>query len=132
MAFDAHLADRLRAAISRASPGEPVDERKMFGGLALLLDGSMACGVIGDELMVRVGHDATADALQRPHARPMDFTGKPLRGFVYVAGPGFTNDADLDAWVALGLAGARNHPKKPPPRRSTKPPSTPARQSRAR
>ena len=120
MAFDAHLADRLRAAISRARPGELVDERKMFGGLALLLDGSMACGVIGDELMVRVGHDATAAALQRPHARPMDFTGKPLRGFVYVASPGFTNDADLDAWVALGLTGARNHPKKPP--RSTKPP----------
>lgn len=131
MAFDTHLADRLRTAILRARPDEPVDERKMFGGLALMLGGSMACGVIGDELMVRVGHDATAAALQRPHARPMDFTGKPLRGFVYVAGPGFASDADLDAWVALGLTGARNHPKKPPPR-STNTHGHSARQPRAR
>ncbi len=134
MAFDTHLADRLRTAILRARPDEPVDERKMFGGLALMLGGSMACGVIGDQLMVRVGHDATAAALQRPHARPMDFTGKPLRGFVYVAGPGFSSDADLDAWVALGLAGARNHPKKPSASTKSPKPSARAnaRQPRAR
>lgn len=135
MPYDPHVADRLRTAVLRAGPDEPIDERKMFGGVALLLRGSMACGVIGGDLVVRVGHDAADDALRRPHARPMDFTGKPLRGFVYVAPAGFASDADLDAWVARGLAGARTAAAKParerPPRKPSPRGST-ARQPRAR
>lgn len=107
MPYDEHVADRLRTALLRTPTDRPLDEKKMFGGIAVLLDGSMACGVIGDELVVRVGRDATAEALGQPHTRPMDFTGKPLAGFVYVAAPGFAADADLDAWIARGLAGAR-------------------------
>lgn len=115
MAYDERVAGRLRAAVLRARPAEPVDERKMFGGVALLLGGSMACGVIGDELVVRVAPQAADAALRRPHARPMDFTGKPMRGFVYVAPAGFEAEAELDAWVATGLAGARAAPAKKKP-----------------
>lgn len=130
MPFDAHLADRLRSAVLRAGPDEPIDEKKMFGGLALMLGGNMACGVIRDELMVRVGAEASDDALRLPHARPMDFTGKPLRGFVYVAPAGCSSDADLDAWVARGLAGARGAAAKPARKPSARAPA--ARQPRAR
>jgi TfoX/Sxy family transcriptional regulator of competence genes len=141
MPYDEHVADRLRTAVLRADTDDPIDERKMFGGVALLLRGSMACGVIGSELVVRVGPDPSDDALRQPHARPMDFTGKPLRGFVYVAPAGFASDADLDAWVARGLAGARSaaagkparkpSPRKPSPRAAPARPPT-ARQPRAR
>ena len=107
MAYDAQIAARLRDAFMRANPAGTIDERKMFGGVSLLLDGSMACGVLGDDLVVRTGEAGAAEALQQPHTRPMDFTGKPMKGFIYVAAAGFASDAQLDAWVARGLAGAR-------------------------
>lgn len=108
MAYDAQIAERLRSAMIRVGPDGLIDERKMFGGVALLLDGSMACGVMGFDLVVRTGAAGLAEALQQPHTRPMDFTGKPMKGFVYVAIAGFASDAALDAWVARGLAGARS------------------------
>ncbi len=107
MSYDRHTADRLRSAVMRAGPEEPIDERFMFGGVTLLLGGCMACGVLGEDLVVRVGKAGLAEALRQPHARPMDFTGKPLASFVYVAPAGFASDAALDRWVAAGLAGAR-------------------------
>lgn len=107
MPHDERVAARLRAAVLRAGPSEPVDERKMFGGIALMLADSMACGVIGDKLMVRVAPADRAAALGRPHARPMDFTGRPLRGFLYVEQDGFRSEAELDGWVALAVAAAR-------------------------
>lgn len=128
MAYDEGVADRLRRAMIRAEPGAPVDERKMFGGIALLVGGSMCCGVIGAELVVRVGEAGADEALRQPHARPMDFTGRPMRSFVYVAPAGFAGEAELDAWVARGLAGAREAPPRarsrakagrPAPRRAT-------------
>jgi TfoX/Sxy family transcriptional regulator of competence genes len=61
-----------------------VTEKKMFGGIAFLLDGAMFCGVSGGDLMVRVGAEAHEAALARPHARPMDFTGRPMKGYVFV------------------------------------------------
>lgn len=108
MAYDELLAERLRAAVLRSEPrgDEHLDERKMFGGVTLLVNGCMACGVIGRDLVVRTGA-ATDRALARPHARAMDFTGKPLRGFVYVAPAGVTTEPALAEWVAAGLAGAR-------------------------
>lgn len=112
MPYDTHVGERLRAAVRRAHPAEEIAEKHMFGGLALLLGGRMACGVQRDELVVRVPEARFAAALTRPHARPMDFTGRPLRGFVYVAPAGFEREEDLDAWVALGLAAARVGPKK--------------------
>jgi TfoX/Sxy family transcriptional regulator of competence genes len=109
MAFDEALADRIRAALE----GTPaVAERRMFGGLAFLVGGHMACGVIREELMVRLG-DAGADAaLDEPHVRPMDFTGRPLRSMVYVAREGIADDAALRGWVARGVTFAQSLPPK--------------------
>jgi TfoX/Sxy family transcriptional regulator of competence genes len=130
MAYDPTTAERLRSAVLRTRPEgrEQIAERKMFGGIALLLDGSMCCGVIGHDLVVRTGATGAAEALARPHARPMDFTGTPLRGFVYVAPDGFRSEAELDEWVARGLAGAREaaREKAAKPRKSS-PRSSPAR-----
>jgi len=67
----------------------------MFGGIAFMISGNMCCGVVGEELMARVGHEQYDEALLRPHARKMDFTGKPLMGFVYIGFEGFASDKDL-------------------------------------
>jgi TfoX/Sxy family transcriptional regulator of competence genes len=109
MAYDEALAARVRTAFD----GDlAVAERKMFGGVAFMVGGNMACGIVGDEMMVRVGPDNYDDALSRPHARPMDFTGRPMRGMVYVAQPGFESDDGLAAWVEFGASFARSLPPK--------------------
>jgi TfoX/Sxy family transcriptional regulator of competence genes len=109
MAFDEGLAERIRTLLA---PQTGAHERKMFGGLCFLFDGNMACGIVGDELMVRVGPASWADALTQPHAREMDFTGRSMRGMVYVGADGIAEDADLAAWVERGLAFARSLPAK--------------------
>lgn len=98
MAFDEGTAQRLREHFAGRSD---ISEKKMFGGLAFMLNGNMCCGVVGDVLMARVGADAYRQALERPHTREMDFTGKPLTGFVYVDPPGFAEDSELAEWLAL-------------------------------
>lgn len=83
----------------------------MFGGLTFMVAGRMACGVVHDELMVRVGPDGHDAALAEPHTRPMDFTGRPMRGMVYVDPAGVASDADLASWLdrAISVAtGARS------------------------
>lgn len=110
MAFDDRLADRVRSALARQAG---VTEKRMFGGLCFLLHGHMCCGIVGDTLMVRVGPDAYDAALDEPHAREMDFTGKPLRGMVYVAPDGLITDSALASWVRRGTAFAGNLPPKP-------------------
>jgi TfoX/Sxy family transcriptional regulator of competence genes len=109
MAFDEGLAERIRALVG---DDRSIRERKMFGGLAFLCDGNMACGIVGDELMVRVGPDAWSEALDQPHAREMDFTGRSMKGMVYVGVDGFAEDDDLRHWVERGLAHARSLPAK--------------------
>jgi hypothetical protein len=109
VAYDQDLAQRLHALL--ADRGD-LSERKMFGGLALMVSGNMAVGIIGDELMVRVGPDTYENALDQPHARVMDFTGRPMRGFVSVAPAGFASDAGLRAWVDRGVAYASQLPPK--------------------
>ena len=109
MAYDEALAGRVSSALGD-EPG--VVEKKMFGGVAFTLSGNMACGIVGDELMVRVGPDNYDDALSRPYARPMDFTGRPMRGLVFVGRPGFQSDPDLAAWVEYGASFARSLPPK--------------------
>ncbi len=89
-----------------------VSEKRMFGGLTFLLNGNMCCGLTGSDLMVRVGPDAYQEALARPHAREMDFTGKALKGFVFVAPEGYASDVDLRAWVRLAREYARGLPAK--------------------
>jgi hypothetical protein len=98
MAYDESVAERLRTTFAGKSG---VTEKKMFGGIAFMLGGNMCCGVIGSELMARVGPDQHEAALARPHARIMDFTGRPMKGYVYVAPEGFENEKDLRGWVEM-------------------------------
>lgn len=107
MAFDEELAERVREELVAHGVAADTEERKMFGGLAFMLRGNMCCGIVGDELMVRVGPDAYDDALRRPHTREMDFTGKPMRGLVYVSTEGL-NGSGLGAWVGRGVAFAES------------------------
>ncbi|WP_018989353.1 TfoX/Sxy family protein [Aromatoleum toluclasticum] len=100
MAFDEGLAERLRDEL-RAH--HDIAERRMFGGLAFMLHGHMCVGILDDTLVVRVGAERYEDALRTAHARPMDFTGRPLTGFVMVEPPGFESDADLSRWVKRAL-----------------------------
>jgi TfoX/Sxy family transcriptional regulator of competence genes len=109
MAYDTVLAERIRADLASRPD---VAERKMFGGIAFMVGGNMAVGVIGEDLMVRVGPDAHGAALAEPHARPMDFSGRPMVGYVYVAPPGVAGDDDLRAWVERGAAFAGTLPAK--------------------
>ena len=101
MAFDEGVAERLREPFEGRFD---IVEKKMFGGIAFMHSGNMCCGIVGDELMLRVGPDAYAGALEQKHARAMDFTGKPMRGMVYVAEAGIENDGKLAKWVARGVA----------------------------
>jgi len=109
MAYDDGVAQRVREALTDCAD---VIEKKMFGGLCFMVRGHMCCGVTGGELMVRVGPDGYQTALNEPHAREMDFTGKPLKGLVYVAMKGFEDDNDLQAWVDRGLGFVRTLPPK--------------------
>jgi TfoX/Sxy family transcriptional regulator of competence genes len=99
MAYDERLADRVRDVLDTE---DGVTERKMFGGLAFMVRGHMACGIVGDDLMLRLGAEPAQRALERPHVRPMDFTGKPMKGMVYVA-PGGLEGAALRRWVKRAL-----------------------------
>jgi hypothetical protein len=100
MAFDEKLAKRLRPIFS----GDyHLKEMKMFGGLAFMVNGHMCCGIIGDDLVVRTGPDAFDSVIKLPHARPMDFSGRPMKGFVYVGAPGYKTDSALKKWVQRGL-----------------------------
>lgn len=109
MAYSEKLADRVREVLARR---DDIVEKKMFGGLAFMLRGNMAAGVHRDSLMVRVGIDDYEQALTEPHARPMDLTGKPLRGFVFVDEEGLVSDADLGGWVQRGVTHALTLPEK--------------------
>lgn len=110
MAYDEALADRVRQAIG---PRQDVTERKMFGGIAFLLDGKMFCGLVKEELMVRVGPDADAAALKKKHVRPMDFTGRPMKGYVFVEAAGCKTLKSLEPWVAISTAFVATLPLKP-------------------
>ena len=108
MAYDEKLAARVRALLADRTD---VGERKMFGGLTFMVSGHMCCGVNGDELIVRLDPDHEDDALARPHARPMDFTGRPMRGFVTVQPEGLKG-AQPNRWVQEAVARAESLPPK--------------------
>jgi TfoX/Sxy family transcriptional regulator of competence genes len=108
VAYDEELADRVRAELA----GEDgLTERKMFGGLAFMIQGNMACGIVKDELMLRLGPEAADRALDEPHVRPMDFTGRPLTGMVFAAPPAL-DEAGLRRWVGEATAYVRALPPK--------------------
>ncbi|MDQ0913409.1 hypothetical protein QFZ22_009394 [Streptomyces canus] len=109
MAYDEGLAERIRQYLHTDAG---VTEKRMFGGIAFLYQGNMAVGVTGDELMVRVGPDAAHAALARSGARVFDMTGRPMRGWVVVAGSAVTEDEALGAWIDEGRAFAASLPPK--------------------
>ena len=116
MAYDEPLANRIRQAFGTRNE---ITERKMFGGLAFLYLGRMCCGIVGRDLMVRIPDDEFDAVMRGRHVRPMDFTGKPLRGFVYVSPPGFRTGAALRTWVSRGERVAKEKATKPTKRRQS-------------
>jgi hypothetical protein len=103
MAYDEGLAQRLRELLAEVVPTGTLGEKKMFGGLAFMSRGHMAVGIVGHALMARVGPQRHDEALARPHVRPMDFTGRPMAGYVFVDPPGIESDAELSGWIRLGF-----------------------------
>ncbi len=97
MPYDPHLAQRMRTALQSR---QGVVEKKMFGGYCWMLNGNMLCGVEVGRYMFRIGKDLEAEALSRPGTRPMDITGRPMRGFVWVSAEA-ADGADLERWIAL-------------------------------
>jgi TfoX/Sxy family transcriptional regulator of competence genes len=101
MAYDEELAERIRRVVG---PRADASEKKMFGGVAFLLDGKMFVGVVKDDLMARVGPARYDAALAEEHVRPMDFTGRPMVGYVFVGPGGLRGDHAVERWVAEAAA----------------------------
>lgn len=110
MAYDEALAERIRLVLADAPE---LVERKMFGGICFMVGGHMACGVLGDELIARIGPEAAEAALARPGVREFDFTGRPMSNIVMVAPAAVAGDEALEEWIA----GARAYTEGLPPKR---------------
>lgn len=109
MAYDEVLTQRIRSLL--IDQPELV-EKKMFGGVAFMLRGNMACGVNQEDLIVRVGPDAYQQEVMQPNVRPFDFTGRPMKGWVMVGPKGYSADEDLQNWVEKGVSFALSLPAK--------------------
>ncbi|WP_190808427.1 TfoX/Sxy family protein [Flagellimonas sp. S3867] len=106
MAYDEVLAKRIRNAISLFP--EEFTEKKMFGGVAFLYQGKMTVGPVKNDLMVRVIGSKMENILQQEFVRPMDFTGKPMKEFIFVSPEGFKTEEQLQNWIELGLEHAKS------------------------
>ena len=113
MAYDEQLAERIRALLGGTGDAA---ELKMFGGWCATVAGNMAIGVLGDDLIVRVGPKAYPDALSEPGVREFDFSGRPMSGWVFVDGSAVRTDDGLGAWVDRGIGFAQSLPAKAPGR----------------
>lgn len=100
MAYDQHLADRIYKYLKGQ---KRLEQKEMMGGLTFMVNGHMVVGIVKDELMVRVGKDLHDEAMKKTGARIMDFTKKPMKGFIFVNADGFANDKDLKAWIDMAL-----------------------------
>lgn len=109
MAYDERLAERIRGYFKRR---KGVEEKRMFGGLCFMLNGHMCCGVEKDRLMVRVAPDRYETFLKKPHAREMDFTGKPLKGFLFLSEAGYRTASGLASWLDEAVDYAKSKPPK--------------------
>lgn len=110
MAYDERLAERIRDYFKRR---RSIEEKRMFGGLCFMLNGHMCCGIEKDRLMIRVVSDRYEMLLQKPHAREMDFTGKPLKGFLFISKAGYRTAAGLSRWLDEAIECAKSKlPKK--------------------
>lgn len=114
MTYDERLEGRIRRAVGGR---EDVTEKKMFGGVAFLLDEKMFIGIVKDDLMVRVGPEQHQAALAEPHVRPMDFSGRPMVGYVYVEPAGSSTEKAVKRWVERGLEFVATVEKKAPKKR---------------
>ncbi|NND72914.1 MAG: TfoX/Sxy family protein [Rhodothermales bacterium] len=108
MAFNPILAERLRKAFD----GVDVVEKKMFGGLAIMYKDYMCCGILDDRLMLRVPKETHDRYLAMPFVEKMDFTGRPMKGFVYIIPEGITTNADLQGWVEMAIKTVESFPEK--------------------
>lgn len=102
MAFNELIADRVRRLLVEMNV-EEITEKKMFGGLSFLYHNKMAIGVVGTDLAVRIVQSKFNDWIERPHVRPMDFTKRPMKEFLFVEPHGFVKDQDLKLLIELGL-----------------------------
>lgn len=109
MAYDEGLAQRIREKLDEHSG---ITEKKMFGGIAFMLNGNMSVGVVKNDLCVRCGKEAADQAAGQLGARPMDFTGRPMKGWLFVSEEGTEADEALDEWIALGINYASSFPAK--------------------
>ena len=109
MAYDKQFADRIRKALGKPPK---LSEREMFGGIGFMLRGNMACGVIGNELMVRIAKEATESTLKEPGARIFDFSGRLSPGWILVNQRVLAKPAQLKAWVKRGVDYALSLPAK--------------------
>ena len=109
MPYNTILEEKIDAAAKR---WQYMEKKKMFGGVGFMVQGNMACGVIGDNLVVRIGAENSEAALAHPYSRPFDFSGKPMAGWVYVEPAGVVADSDLRGWIAQGVAFAQSLPAK--------------------
>ena len=107
MAYDEELASRVRRLLKRR---RGITERKMFGGLAFMLNGNMCCGALNDVLVLRLGPELATEALEEPHTREMDFTGRPMKSMIYVEPAGYESDEDLLEWVNFAVEFAKSLP----------------------
>ena len=109
MAYDEDLADRI---IAHLADQPTLMQKKMFGGISFMVQGNFCCGVVKNEICVRVGDDAYEDALAQPQVREMDFTGRPMSGWVFVGPDALEEDASLNGWIDKGLRYALALPAK--------------------
>ena len=109
MAYNEQLASRVRQILKRK---RNLEEKKMFGGLTFMLNGHMCCGVDKNNLMVRVVQDRYEGLLKKPHARVMDLTGRPLKGFIFVGSDGYRTDSALKFWIDQAVQFTRSQPPK--------------------
>jgi TfoX/Sxy family transcriptional regulator of competence genes len=109
MAYNERLAERIRGYFTRR---KGVEEKRMFGGLCFMLNGHMCCGIEKDRLVVRVMPERYETLLNKPHARKMDFTGKPLTGFLFISPPGYRTAAGLAGWLDEAVECAKSKPPK--------------------
>lgn len=100
MAYSEKLVDRIREALAAQ---KLLEEKRMFGGVCFMVNDKMCVGVNGDEMMCRIDPDVAEEALERNHARPMDFTGKPMKGYVFVHEDGLKKKTDFEYWINLSL-----------------------------
>ena len=108
MAYNLKLAERIRSQLD----GLPFVEKKMFGGVGFMLKGNMACGVNKDNLIIRVDPERHSALLKKPHAKPFDLTGKPMKGWLLIEADGFRTEKQLNTWIKEGIEFASTLPPK--------------------